>query len=384
MKSLIAFLVAVLSFTFLFAQENISSLGDLPEVVSETSGLIYFNGKLITHNDSDNAAQLIEIDTTSLEVARTVTISNAENIDWEDLTHDDTYIYIGDFGNNLGLRTNLAVHRIAKTDYLENDVVQVETISFKYEDQNDFSNSGNSDWDAEAFFVFDDQLVVLTKQWKSEGTVAYTLPKVPGTYEAKRIDSYNVAGLVTGATYNTESKALFIIGYNSILQPFVLRIDAVSTTSIFAGDIERTNLNVGLAQTEAIAFVDAEKYFITSESFSRSTPAITLLAQLFRFDNFQEPNPEEPQEPEEPEVPEPEKKNIELFQKAGFELLEYELNTNEPLRARAIYDITGKQIHFNKDELLSNEVDLSSLRNGVYYVVFYFQAEVIAIPFLRN
>jgi hypothetical protein len=33
-------------------------------------------------------------------VLRTVAITNATNVDWEDIAQDASYIYIGDIGNN--------------------------------------------------------------------------------------------------------------------------------------------------------------------------------------------------------------------------------------------------------------------------------------------
>ena len=65
---------------------------DLSASVSETSGLLYLNNTLITHNDSATTNQLFDVDAETGSVTRTVTITNVTNTDWEDLTHDDTYI----------------------------------------------------------------------------------------------------------------------------------------------------------------------------------------------------------------------------------------------------------------------------------------------------
>ncbi|MGB3145767.1 MAG: T9SS C-terminal target domain-containing protein, partial [Maribacter sp.] len=183
------------------AQEEIKLLGELPSDVAETSGLIYFNGVLITHNDSGNEPILYELDTLNLTIKRSVRISNVENTDWEAISQDEDFIYIGDFGNNLGTRRDLAVHKISKQAYLDSDEVVATTINFSYVDQTDFSNNGNSDWDAEAFFVLADQLIILTKQWQSQGSVAYTVPKEPGTYVASKLGTIENIGLVTDASY---------------------------------------------------------------------------------------------------------------------------------------------------------------------------------------
>ena len=292
------FYIFLLFSTFLFSQDDAEALGDLPEVISESSGLIFHNGKLITHNDSGNTPVLYEIDTVSLQITRTVTITNVENVDWEDITQDGQYIYIGDFGNNKGTRTDLVIYRIEKQAYDQSDTVPAERIDFNYEDQTGFLDNENSDWDAEALFVLNDQLIVLTKQWQGNGTVAYSIPKIPGDHLARKLDAYDVNGLVTGATYNPLSKALFIIGYSPTLAPFAIRIDEVSDTIIFTDKIVRTNLSIGLAQIEGITYSDINTYYFTSELFTRTTPSIRLEPQLFSFktedvaDGGGEPEPE--------------------------------------------------------------------------------------------
>ena len=115
----------------------------------------------------------------------------------------------------------MAIYRVLKTDYLANETVTAETISFSYEDQSDFSDTGNSDWDAEAFFVLEDKLIILTKQWKSQGSVAYEIPKMPGVYTATRKGATENIGLVTDVDYNKETGELYILGYSTFLQPFV-------------------------------------------------------------------------------------------------------------------------------------------------------------------
>ncbi|MGB5458743.1 MAG: T9SS C-terminal target domain-containing protein, partial [Eudoraea sp.] len=59
---------------FLNAQVSTTTIGTLPEDVLESSGLIYYNNKLITHNDSGNSPRLYEVDTLSSQIIRTITI----------------------------------------------------------------------------------------------------------------------------------------------------------------------------------------------------------------------------------------------------------------------------------------------------------------------
>src|SRR6188768_3637663 len=69
-------------------------------LLNETSGLTFINGKLWTFNDSGNANDIYRVDTSTSTVYQTVDISNATNVDWEDMTSNNDYLYIGDFGNN--------------------------------------------------------------------------------------------------------------------------------------------------------------------------------------------------------------------------------------------------------------------------------------------
>ncbi len=367
--------------SFLFAQENIEAVGNLSDDISETSGLIFHNGKLITHNDSGNTSVLYEIDTVSLQITRIISITNAENVDWEDIAQDDDYIYIGDFGNNKGTRTDLAIYRINKQVYDQENTVTAERIDFSYEDQTEFTDNGNSDWDAEAFFVLNDQLVILTKQWQSKGTVAYTVPKTPGTYTATIFDNYNSAGLVTGATYNPLANVLFIVGYSSTLSPFVLRVDGVTDTTIFTDEIKRTDLNIGLAQVEGITYADINTYYLSSELFIKTSPSIRLESQLFTFETQDKTDGED-----DPTVnPEPTEKDIIVFKGVSTNSLEYVLHIDEPISGRAIFDTTGRLVQYVPgSEITENKVDITTLKASVYYLTFYLGNRTISIPFSKK
>jgi len=74
------------------------------------------------------------------------------------------YIYIGDFGNNAGTRTDLKVYRVDISDYFTNDTVNAEIIHFTYADQTNFSNQIYAhNFDAEALISIGDSLYIFTK-----------------------------------------------------------------------------------------------------------------------------------------------------------------------------------------------------------------------------
>jgi len=386
-------MIARITYVFLFficypllGQADVTNIGALPGAVSETSGLIYFNDKLITHNDSGNSAFLYELDTLSLTVSRTVTIVNAVNVDWEDLTQDENYIYIGDFGNNLGAREDLVVYRISKTDYLSSDSVMADRIDFNYEDQTDFSGADNSDWDAEAFIALDNQLILFTKQWQSNGTVAYSIPKLPGSYTAVNLGGYPSDGLVTGATYNVISGVLFLVGYSQQLQPFLLRMDELTTDFTFNSTLQKIPLPIGFAQVESIGYTDENTYYLSSERFTNDNPPITLDAGLFRFNTEDEiageENPEEPPPSDPPQSTESGEELI-VFIPQGSKELQYVLNVDVEVFGRAIFDVTGRRIsNTHANQIVSTAIDLSIYRSAVYYLTFYIQGRTIAKPFI--
>ena len=84
----------------------------LDNIVNETSGLIFIGEELITHNDSGGENQLYKIDTLNGTTYENKIIPNSSNIDWEDLAKDYNYLYIADFGNNLGNRVDLNIIKI--------------------------------------------------------------------------------------------------------------------------------------------------------------------------------------------------------------------------------------------------------------------------------
>ena len=138
----------------------------LPDEVMESSGLINLDDRIITHNDSGGEAALFEIDRTSGMVLRKVVIENATNTDWEDICSDEDYIYIGDFGNNNGNRTDLKIYKISQEDYFNSDTVQAEELNFNYQDQLNFSNQiYTTNYDAEALISKDDSLYLFSKNW---------------------------------------------------------------------------------------------------------------------------------------------------------------------------------------------------------------------------
>lgn len=264
-----SYLLFLCFFSILFLKAQTVSTSDkfnLPESISETSGLILYNNKLITHNDSGNAAKLYEINTTNGSITRTVTISNATNIDWEDIAQDDTYIYIGDIGNNSGSRTDLKLYRILKSDYDASTIITADIINYSYADQTDFtSNLNNNNWDAEAFVVYDDYILIFSKNWINNEVDVYAIPKIIGSHNANKVSNYNAQGLVTGAD-RVDSNKIYLSGYSaSNITPFLieiydLNISTPSNLDVFlnSNTVKLDNFLPFGNQVEGISFIESD------------------------------------------------------------------------------------------------------------------------------
>jgi len=252
----------------------IKKITNLNATINETSGLINFNGRIITHNDSGGEPALYEIDISNGNIIRTVTISNAKNKDIEDIAQDDNFIYLCDIGNNSNKRKDQTIYKISKSDYLAYDDVVAEKITFNYKEQTNFTRSNQkTNFDAEAVVNIHDKLFLFTKNWGDLKTSVYNLPKEKGNYELTRIDSYNINGLITGAAYNKISESVILTGYLNFI-PFVVRLSDFSHNNPLDGKIEKRTLNVnGSIQIEGVASNPDGSYYISAEEF-RGIPAV--------------------------------------------------------------------------------------------------------------
>lgn len=262
MQNQFLYFLFLIFYTSISAQDyHITEKFLMPTAIEETSGLVFYDNRLITHNDSGNLPNLYEIDSISGNITRTVSISNATNVDWEDIAQDEDYLYIGDIGNNNGTRTDLKIYRILKTDYENSNSVVADIINYSYADQDDFANNPqNTNWDAESLVVWQDKLFIFSKNWVDKKVNLYVIPKIPGTYSASIESNYNLQGLLTGATLSADN-VLFLLGYTTTLIPFFVvinEIDLSTNYNLFENSnlLKYTNMLSFGNQTEGICFVN--------------------------------------------------------------------------------------------------------------------------------
>lgn len=367
MKALLLILASFSIFS-LFGQQEFRVLGELPEASKENSGMVFLDGKLLFHNDSGNQADLQLVDTTNLTLEKTISVANATNVDWEDMGRDDTYLYIADIGNFNGDRQDLVIYRIALSALAGNGPVNAETISFAYADQQDFTTTEGSDWDAEALAVLDDRLLVFTKQWQGKQVKAYSIPKLPGTYQAQLIDSYDSQGLVTGAAFEPGTELLYLCGYTEFLSPFLIRVEGAVNGTIFGGSVTRTSLDLSFEQVEAIAPAGGGTWFFSSEAFNNANPPIQRTQRLFAFETGTGTNPDPDPDPDpDPEPPVPSLIPDLVVYRDG-NVLEYQLRETTEVKTRAIFNAAGQLLLIeNGPADVADELNLPSLPSGIYY-----------------
>ncbi|WP_163408413.1 T9SS C-terminal target domain-containing protein [Flavobacterium ajazii] len=255
----------------------------LSDSLKESSGLIHFNQLLWTHND-DHDKTIYGLDSLG-KIKKKIILPEVINNDWEEISQDSTNIYIGDFGNNYyGNRTDLKILKIEKRSFLEENP-KIETISFTYSDQTDFSPSkpNKTNFDCEAFVVSKDSIYFFTKQWKTSKTNIYALSKGSGTQIAKLKSTLDTKGLVTGATYLENKKLIVLCGYTKVGKPFLYLLYDFKDYDFLSGNKRRIDLKLPFHQIEGIATKDGLHYFITNESLVRK-PVLNIRQQIHYLD----------------------------------------------------------------------------------------------------
>lgn len=254
-------------------------IDSLPSIVNEISGMVYYNGKLYAHNDSGSPAILFELDTSNLQITKEIFLKGITNVDWEDITQDDTHFYIGDIGNNAGNRSNLRIYKFPKNAIGNNyyDTIhsfQIEVIHYQYPDQVDFTaNNNNTAFDCEALAYYNNKLHLFTKNWIQGISVHYTLPTQAGNYTATKIDSlFTQDYRITGADF-AKNKQLMLISYQTTgLADIGLWYiyDYDNTDSVFIKGNKRL-IQCGNAiqygQTEGVCFKDTTYGWVSNEKF---------------------------------------------------------------------------------------------------------------------
>jgi Secretion system C-terminal sorting domain len=351
------------SCTYNPSTQIVSEIGLLTPTVPESSGLVYENGFIWTHNDSGNANAFYKINASTGAILQTITISNFSNIDWEEITADNDYFYIGDFGNNSGDRTNLKVLKIDKSQFINSTATTVSVtataINFSYADQTSFVSNQQNNFDCEAMISVGNYLYLFTKNRGDFQTKVYKLDKTVGTYSLNVYSTYNISGLLTGASYNAATNEVVLLGYlpPNATNSFLYYLNDFNTDLFFSGNVRRVEIgNSNDAwQTEAVAFKNANEIFISCETtgftnaklFLSNKSSITLNNKDF----------------------ENEQKLI-VYPNPASDFLNIDIENSQA--KISIFNLLGQEVFAsNQDNLLTKNqlrIDISSLKEGIYFL----------------
>lgn len=256
------------------SDNDFKTLYSLPKKLKEVSGITYFpDSKLIyTLEDSGNKNAIYAINIEG-KLAKTITISNAKNVDWEDITKDKNgNIYIGDFGNNDNERKDLCIYKLNKNQLNKDQASAEYKIAFSYPEQSEFPpKKKEMFYDVEGFFEYQNYFYLFTKNRSKgfDGTAfIYKIANKPGTQKATKIGEFKTCNnynhcVLTSATISPDGKKVVLLSHDKI----VLFKD-------FKGDLfhkgKQTEIKLNhFSQKEAIVFKDNNTLLIADEKTNK-------------------------------------------------------------------------------------------------------------------
>ena len=244
----------------------------LPKVINETSGLEILNEVFLTHNDSGGEPSLYFFNLNG-EIIDSIKLDEESfwqiyNIDWEDVTADENYIFIADTGNNFGNRDNLNIIKVKTNDFSIDDKIDV-----AYKDQETFIPRPKHKYDAEALFLIEDKIAMLSKDRSNLFTDLYLIDKESSSIQVLESKvTYDVNSLITGGDYNEELRLLALVSYNSKGSQYLILFENFSLENLAEKKFRKIKIPIERAQIEAIKIIDNSTFWITSEDEGVGSP----------------------------------------------------------------------------------------------------------------
>jgi hypothetical protein len=265
LKNFLVFLVCLK----LTVAQTIENVVELPVEIDETSGLEYFEGNFLTHNDS-GGKPILYLFSEIGELLENYLIPNAKNKDWEDLTRDEDLIYISDTGNNNGSRKKLKILMVDPNKNFD----LVGEIKIKYKNQKNFEKRKKHPYDVEAIAALPKSLVLFSKNRKTFTTELYFIPKKEGSYSLKPKRSLPVNSLITGADYNDRLKLFALVADNKEGGQLIYTFPNFNSKKLEELQFIKHKIPVDRAQIEAIKIIDQNTFWVTSEAKGKNPPRL--------------------------------------------------------------------------------------------------------------
>ena len=199
------------------------------DCINEASGLVRstrYDDVFWTLNDSGGKPEIFPIHADGQLIRRPgsndcggIQVSGAQNTDWEAITIDsENTLYIADSGNNLNDCRDLVVYVLLEPDPYTDSSVQVEKkYRFRYPDQSEFP-ARSLNFDAEAIFVRNGVLYILTKHRTDKNTTLYRFDMQEAEHEQQleKITSFFVDGECTDAALAHDETMLAVLTYGGV------------------------------------------------------------------------------------------------------------------------------------------------------------------------
>ena len=244
----------------------------LPNIINETSGLEIINEVFVTHNDSGGEPSLYFFNLKG-EIINSIKLEDEYfwkiyNNDWEDIAADKDYIFIADTGNNFGFRDNLNIIKVKINDFSIDGKIDI-----AYKDQETFVPRPKHKYDAEALFLIDDKIAVLSKNRSNLFTDLYLIDKKSNSKQILESKiTYDVKSLITGGDYNKELRLLALVSYNSKGSQFLILFKDFNLENLAEKKYRKFKIPLDRAQIEAVKIIDHNTFWVTSEDEGTGSP----------------------------------------------------------------------------------------------------------------
>ena len=263
----------LLSITTVNCQDfgKLEIVASFPNHLKEVSGidLLPESDLIWVVEDSGNKTAVYGFDKNSETNKRVLSIENANNEDWEDLTTNGrSTLYIGDFGNNSNKRKDLVIYTVDSVLSNRSDKTQATKTTFTLEDQKEFPpKKKDRNFDIEAFFYLNDNFYLFSRNRSKDfdgTTKLYKLPAKEGDFTAKLIGSFKTCDDkkycdITSAAIHKASGTVALLTYDK-----VFLFSDFQGDDFFNGKVRKIDLGY-ISQKESITLKDQNTLYIADE-----------------------------------------------------------------------------------------------------------------------
>lgn len=192
-----------------------------------------------------------------------ITIANAINVDWEDITVDASgNVIVADVGNNRNDRRDLVFYVIPEPSPDAGRTTAIKRYFIRYPDQTSFPpEKAQMNFDCEAVFTVGDVIYCFSKNRGDKLTTLYRLdnPRSDEVTTLTKLQTLDLNGQVVGADATSDGKRLVVITYSDI---WLFERDSTSE-SFFEGRISWAPYKAD--QVESVCFADDQTIFMIDE-----------------------------------------------------------------------------------------------------------------------